>query len=208
MADARKKDGCVNAIVEPVPEPIKLDIGCGKNKQKGFIGIDEIKFEGVDVELNAGTAVWPWADNSVTEIHTSHFVEHLDAMERIHFVNEAYRVLQKVDIRPGEPLPSYGKLVVIVPHWASARAYGDMTHKWPPVSEFWFYYLDKGWRAANAPHNDIEFNPRGYKCDFMATWGYGMHAALQSRNPEYQQHAMQFWKEAIQDTHCTMTARK
>ena len=69
-----------------------------------------------------------------------YFVEHLDAKERIHFVNEAHRVL-----RPG------GQMHLVTPDWSSCRAYGDLTHKWPPVSEFWFFYLDKDWRAANAP---------------------------------------------------------
>ena len=176
---------------EVIKEPIRLDIGCGKNKKPGFTGLDAIKFDGVDLVINVGTERWPYEDSSVAEIHASHFVEHLDADERIHFVNEAYRVLVKD-----------GKMSVITPHWCSQRAYGDLTHKWPPVSEFWFYYLDKNWRAVNAPHNDK------YTCDFGCVWGYSSHPTLQVRNAEYQQHAMAFWKEAVQDTHCTMTARK
>lgn len=187
----------MNAVAEVVHEPIRLDVGCGKNKKAGHIGIDALKFEGVDVVLNAGADALPYADSSVTEIHTSHFVEHLTARERIHFVNEAYRVLEKD-----------GKLTIIVPHWGSCRAYGDMTHQWPPVSEFWFYYLDKNWRAGNAPHNDAEHVPWGYKCDFNATWGYSMHPTLMSRNAEYQQFAMQNYKESISDIHATLVARK
>mgnify|MGYP001476069950 CR=1 FL=1 len=177
-------------IKKPI-EPVKLDIGCGPNKKEGFIGVDCIKFPGVDVVLNAGKDRWPYKDNSVSEIHASHFLEHLEADERIHFVNEAYRVLVKE-----------GKVTLITPHWASQRAYGDLTHKWPPVSEFWFYYLDPGWRKVNAPHNDK------YTCDFGCVWGYSLHPTLATRNAEYQQNAQSFYKEAILDTHCTMTARK
>src|SRR4029450_1928126 len=97
-------------------------------------------------------------DGSVEEAHASHFVEHLNATQRIHFVNELYRVLI-----PG------AKCQIIVPSWSSCRAYGDLTHQWPPISEFWFYYLSKDWRAQNAPHNDF------YQCDFDVTWGYGLH---------------------------------
>jgi hypothetical protein len=181
----------MNAVAEVVPAPIKLDIGCGKRKKEGHIGLDILPFEGVDVVINVGTDRWPYDDGTVAEIHASHFVEHLTAPQRIHFVNEAYRVLVKD-----------GKMTVITPHWCSQRAYGDLTHQWPPVSEMWFYYLDKAWRASEAPHNDQ------YTCDFGCVWGYSQHPSLNVRNGEYQQHAMAFWKEAIMDMHCTMTARK
>lgn len=170
--------------------PLKLDLGAGKNKRAGFTAVDVRPFEGVDIVADL-TKPWPWADSSVEEVHASHVVEHFTAPERIHFVNELYRVLI-----PG------GKATMITPHWTSCRAYGDLTHQWPPVSEFWFYYLDKNWRAQNAPHNDA------YTCDFGCTWGFSPHPSLAVRASEYQQHAMQWWLEARQDMHCQMTARK
>lgn len=179
--------------MEEVKELFKLDIGCGKNKKEGFKGLDSIKFEGVDFVHDVRT---PWTmieDNSVDEVHTSHFVEHLEARERVFFINELYRVM-KVG----------AKCQIIVPAWSSNRAYGDMTHKWPPVSEMWFYYLSKDWRKTNCPHDDFEFNPDGYKCDFEATWGYSLNQALLNRNQEYQMHALTFWKESAQDIIATI----
>jgi len=201
-AMSRKQNKQLGAV--QTPKPLKLDLGCGPNKREGFLGVDTRRFDGkVDI-IHDLTKRWPWTDDSVEEVHCSHFVEHLTAPERIHFVNELYRVLQSpIPAKPGASFPERlaGKAQIIVPHWASCRAYGDLTHQWPPVSEFWFYYLDKGWREANAPHND------GYKCDFLATWGYSMHPAIQPRNQEYQMHAMGFWKEAIQDMIATLTKR-
>ena len=130
-------------------------------------------------------------DGSVDEVHASHFVEHLYPAERIHFVNELFRVLKNPEYTNGTL--SKGFATIITPHWASQRAFGDLTHCWPPISEFWFYYLDVEWRKVNAPHN-ID-----YKCNFAVTWGYSMHPAIQSRNAEYQQNAMQWWKEACSD---------
>lgn len=176
--------------VKAVEGPIRLDLGCGKNPREGFAGVDSRDF-GQAFKVDLGKAWWPWADSSVEEAHSSHMVEHLTAPERIHFVNELYRVL-----KPG------GKCTIIVPHWASCRAYGDLTHQWPPVSEFWFYYLSKAWRETQAPHND------GYTCDFDAVWGYGLNPQVSARNQEYQQYAMANYKEAIQDIHATLTARK
>jgi SAM-dependent methyltransferase len=165
---------------------VSLDLGCGKNKKPGFIGVDSRQFEGVDRVVDL-TGLWPWADGEVDEINASHVVEHFTAPQRIHVVNEMFRVL-----KPG------GKATIIVPHWASCRAYGDLTHQWPPVSEFWFYYLSKEWRSVNAPHND------GYTCDFQATWGYGLNQSLHTRNQEFQQFAVANYKEAISDIMATL----
>lgn len=195
---------------------LKLDLGCGSNKREGFIGVDSIAFPGVDVVVNLvqrrdkfvvgddNFKPWPWKDSSVTEVHSSHFVEHLDAVERVHFVNELYRVLV-----PG------GRAQIIVPHWASCRAYGDPTHKWPAISEFWFYYLSREWRlgnpatgaGANAPHTDKSNWPQGFDCNFEATWGYGMHPEIVMKSAQTQQYAMQFYKEAISDIIATLVKR-
>lgn len=169
---------------------MKLDLGCGTRKKEGFIGVDSRQFDGVDVVCNLGVDPWPWQDDTVEEAHSSHMIEHLTAPQRIHFVNELHRVLKRG-----------AKLTLAVPHWASCRAYGDLTHQWPPVSEFWFYYLNAEWRKVNAPHND------GYTCDFDATWGYSLHPSLNVRNVEYQQFALNAHKEAAQDIVATLTKR-
>lgn len=148
----------MNAILEATPTRISIDLGCGKNKRAGFIGVDSFKFEGVDVVLNIGRDQWPWEDNSVDEAHCSHMLEHLTSGidgERVHFFNELYRVL-----KPG------GTIQIITPSWSNARAYGDPDHKWPPVSEWTYWYVDRNWRKANAPHNDFELTGRGLKCHF------------------------------------------
>ena len=175
---------------------MKLDIGCGKNKKEGFVGVDQYAMEGVDHVVKIGKEAFPFDTDSVDEAHSSHFIEHLNAVERVHFYNELYRVLKLG-----------AKATIIVPHWNSNRAYGDPTHQWPPVSEMSFYYLSKEWRKTQAPHTDKQWNPEGYDCDFEAVWGNGMHPALMTRNQEYQQFAMQWYKEAIMDLHITLTKK-
>lgn len=178
-----------------LPGELKLDLGCGSNKKPGFVGVDRLQLTGVDQVIDL-RGPWPWADSSVDEVHCSHFVEHLQARERVHFANELGRVL-----KPG------AKVTLIAPHWASCRAYGDMTHAWPPVSEFWFYYLLRSWRLANAPHDDSSFNPEGYSCDFDATWGYTLAPGLGTRNQEYQAFALGNYKESAQDIVANLTKR-
>jgi len=183
------------AAVTAPPPPLKLDLGCGPNKREGFQGVDQTAFLGVDHVLDLRKP-WPWGDASVGEAHSSHFVEHLTALERVHFCNELYRVLI-----PG------GTCQVITPHWASCRAYGDPTHQWPPLSEFWFFYLNKDWRMQNAPHTDAKHLPGGFDCHFDATWGYSLRADLTVRNQEYQQMAIQNYKEVCLDTIATLTKK-
>lgn len=176
---------------------VKLDFGCGPNPREGFEGVDQYSFDGKVTHVMDITKPWPWADNSVAEAHASHFVEHLTAIQRCHFYNELYRVL----------VPN-GTCQIIVPHWASNRAYGDPTHLWPPISEMAFYYLKKEWRQTQAPHTDVKYLKWGYACDFDATWGYSLRADLGVRNQEYQQFAMANYKECLQDTIATVTAAR
>jgi len=191
MGAARRKR--LAAVTAPTLR--KLDFGCGPHKREGFEGVDQYPFPGVDHVFDI-RGVWPWPDNSVTEAHASHFIEHLTAAERTHFVNELYRVLV-----PG------GTCQIIVPHWCSNRAYGDPTHQWPPVSEMWFFYILRSWRLAQAPHTDQSVFPTGFSCDFDATYGYAMRPDLVTRHPDVQQAAFLKEKEAVQDIMATLTKR-
>lgn len=175
---------------------MRIDIGCGPNKREGFLGIDQYAFPSVDHVVKLGSEPLPFADGSVEETHASHFVEHLNAAERCYLFNDLFRVM-----KPG------AKMTMIVPHWGSSRAYGDPTHQWPPIGEMWFYYLKREWRMSQAPHTDKSNWPQGYDCDFDATWGYSMHPSLAVRNAEYQQFAMNFYREGAQDIVATLTRR-
>jgi len=191
-----KKDAPPPAPQVAASPPLKLDLGCGKNKRDGFHGVDQYPMQNVDTVADL-RGPWPWADSSVEEIHCSHFLEHLTAPERMHFFNEAWRVL-----KPG------AKATIITPNWSSARAYGDMTHQWPPVGYFTWPYLSKDWRKANAPHCDAEWLKGGYCCDFDHTTGYSLRADLQMRNPEYVQAALASQIETGQDIVATLVCKK
>lgn len=173
--------------------PLKLDFGCGKNKAPGFTGIDSIAFEGVDVVMDVRKTPWEWADESVDEVHASHFLEHLDGTERVAFFNELYRVMK------------FGAQArIITPSWSHERAYGDPTHKWPPVCGWTYLYLWKQWREANGPHT-------GYTCDFdfSAVPSYDVNdAMLVGRNPETLQVFLTRNINTATDMICTLTKVK
>jgi len=182
----------MNAVTTEEVQPLRLDLGCGKHKKEGFLGVDRKPFEGVDVITDLMQR-WPWEDNSVDEINMQHVLEHFTGEERVHIMNEMYRVLVKG-----------GKATVSTPHWCSSRAYGDFTHQWPPVGEMFYFYLSKKWRMDNSPDNDIEWNPKGYNCHFEVTMGHTIHQEFVTKHQDKQMYALQFYKEAAQDLIATL----
>ena len=80
------------AVLEEKPL-LKLNLGCGKSKMDGYLGVDSIRFgDNVDVVADLKKK-WPWPDNSVDQIHMSHVLEHFDGQERVHIFNEMHRVM-------------------------------------------------------------------------------------------------------------------
>ena len=169
--------------------PLRLDIGCGKTTPEGWEGVDAIDFGQKHVhDIRKGL---PWLDaNSVDEVRSSHFVEHLTGAERIAFFNELWRVMK----------PNATALIV-TPNWSHACAYGDPTHQWPPMSQWYPLYLHRDWRAANAPH-------AAYTCHFDHVIAGSWDAGLEVRNLETRQFAMHNYINGWRDLIITLTARK
>ncbi len=105
------------------------------------------------------------------------------------FFNELYRVM-----KPG------GKALIITPDWSHACAYGDPTHKWPPLSSWYALYLNKGWRDVNAPHAP-------YTCDFDWSHGASWDDWLTVRNDEFKAFAMQRYINSVRDLHINLVRR-
>jgi SAM-dependent methyltransferase len=57
---------------------VKLDIGCGQNKNPGFIGIDYEAYPGVDIVHDVELFPWPLPDACADIAVTSHLLEHLN----------------------------------------------------------------------------------------------------------------------------------
>jgi hypothetical protein len=179
-------------MVKKNKEPLRLDLGCGRNKLEGFTGVDKYSPD-ADVKLDLFVFPWPWKDNSVDEIHASHFVEHIPQNLRWRFFEEACRVMKKDAM-----------FRIIVPSWKSERAYGDMTHEWPPVAASTFWYLDKGWRVANK----LTYGPYDIKCDFEYQAGpTNIVPTYATRSVEAQQFACSHYLETYSDMWVTLRKR-
>lgn len=166
---------------------LRLDLGCGENKREGFTGVDIAKVTGVDKVCNLFKFPWPWKSNSVSEIHCSHFIEHVPDFTA--FMDECYRIL-----KPG------AQMTVIAPYYTSIRAFQDPTHL-QTISENRFFYYNASWRKEN------KLEHYGIKSDFDFSWGYIFDPEVAARNQEYQAYAVKHLWNAVHDIQLVLTKR-
>lgn len=101
---------------------LKLNIGCGRKKINGYIGLDKIQFidnnnsARVDMVRDIDLHGLPFCDNSIEEILAESFFEHIENLEFV--LNECWRVLKIGGILKGN-----------VPDYHSNGAFRDPTHK-------------------------------------------------------------------------------
>mgnify|MGYP003799012569 CR=1 FL=1 len=121
---------------------LRIDFGCGQNCTVGadgvkFTGVDFVKCKGVDVVHDLTKFPYPFKADSVDEIVSNHFVEHLTGEDFMKHMDECYRILKMG-----------GKMILRHPYCFSARAFQDPTHRnFIPAERY--LYFDKNWRAAN-----------------------------------------------------------
>lgn len=170
-------------------ESIKVDLACGDNKKEGFVGIDKTETKSTDIIHDLNQYPWPFEDNSVDEIHCSHYIEHIphdvkngiDLDGLIQFMNEVYRILK----------PN-GKATIISPYYTSGRAFGDPTHV-RFIGDLTFPYYNKKWRDAN------KLSHYGINCDFDITYSYLISNELTLKSEENRNKAFKNDWNAIDD---------
>lgn len=102
--------------------PIKLNLGCGHFKLKGFVNVDNYADCQPDIVHDLNHTPWPWSDNAADEIILSHVLEHIGGGADIFktIIQEIYRVGQNgAKIKIGVPDPNHDNY------------YGDPTHVRP-----------------------------------------------------------------------------
>ena len=96
---------------------MKLNLGCGAKKLKGYVNVDSQSTAEPDVVLDIGKDVFPWPDNSIDGVTAMHIFEHLPPGPFFHCLKEIYRVCS-----PG------ALLGIIVPHPKHDVFVNDPTH--------------------------------------------------------------------------------
>ena len=98
------------------PKPKVLDLGCGKKRRAGALGVDFNAKTGADVIHDLNVFPYPLESEAFDEIYIDNVLEHLDNVIRV--MEEVYRLC-----RVG------GAVVIIVPYFRSVWAAIDPTHK-------------------------------------------------------------------------------
>jgi len=93
----------------------KLDVGCGRHKVEGTIGMDIDPQSNADIIHDLNKYPYPVEDNSFDEIYAKHIIEHLQDPQK--FMAELWRI-----VRPG------GRVFVETPHFTSYMCYSEPQH--------------------------------------------------------------------------------
>lgn len=112
------------AVPTPSPaSPIKISLGAGTEPEEGFVNVDIVELEGIQVVHNLMHFPYPFADSSAELIKAKDLIEHLathlpDGRSTVlAFVDECHRILQ-----------TGGKLWIQTPAWDADFLWIDPTH--------------------------------------------------------------------------------
>jgi SAM-dependent methyltransferase len=93
-----------------------LDVGCGKNKLKGAIGLDFNPRSDADVIHDLGAFPYPFENDEFDLIVVNHVAEHVpDLMQ---FIGELYRITR-----------NNGRIRILTPHYTNPDWANDPTHR-------------------------------------------------------------------------------
>lgn len=104
-------------------DSIKINLGSGNDPKEGFVNVDFVKQDNVDVTHNLMEFPYPFEDDSAREIHAVDVVEHLanytddKRPSVIAFLEECYRILKLG-----------GELYIQTPRYDAEFLYIDPTH--------------------------------------------------------------------------------
>lgn len=196
-------------VAHEAPKLVKLDLACGQRPREGFRGVDKYALGEIE-HVDLLQFPWPWANDSVDELHCSHFLEHIPARETEErdvdagtytppwlgkdllctFMDQCWRIL-----KPG------GLFTVVVPSARSNRGFQDPTHRRFFVAET-FLYFNKAWRESQGLQHYLGI------CDFEVQVDPIIPIALTVLTPEAQQRRFNEHWNTVLDFQARLTCRK
>lgn len=142
----------------------RLDLGSGPTPAPGYIGVDKT-WGDRRIGFDLRNPIWPWADESIEALRSSHLIEHLPLVDEdgrdilVRFFEEAWRIC-----KPGAlfrllwPIPFHPDTGMPVP-----SAWWDPTHyRRIPYEQVVFYFSAQG-RA------DMGVESYGIHCNWAPT---------------------------------------
>ncbi len=107
-----------------------LDVGCGRNKHPGAIGIDRNRDTAADVICDLDRPPYPFKAGQFDQIRVVHVIEHVSDV--IATMEELHRLA-----RPG------GVIRIETPHYTDFSSFCDPTHRWHLNSFSFRYFGDR-----------------------------------------------------------------
>lgn len=115
-----------------------LDVGCGRRKVPGAIGLDRVPLPSVDVVHDFNQMPYPFEENSFDTIYLTHAIEHSESVLAV--MEEVYRLA-----KPG------ATVFVITPHYTDAISWQDPTHRWH-LNSYSFRYFEPEYQSSYYTH--------------------------------------------------------
>lgn len=172
MADEPGRKRNIQHIVQLIRKNggIKLDLGCGFNKQPGFVGIDKRRVDGVDIVHDLEDLPYPLPDSCCLTILAAHILEHLDPRKMVDIMNELWRIMKP-----------HGQMLIATPYAGSQGFWQDPTHTKGFIEATWTYF------DPIHPLYEI-YRPRPWKIERNAWHATGnMEVVLSAIKPENEQ---------------------
>ena len=100
----------------PPPGTWRINLGAGSQPEPGWVNVDVVKQEGIDVVADLDEFPWPFDDGVAERVKAFDIYEHV--WYPLHFMRECHRIL-----RPG------GVLAIHTAYWKNPNSFRDPDHK-------------------------------------------------------------------------------
>lgn len=109
---------------------MRLNLGCGKDIKKGYINLDIIKLNDIDVIHDLDKFPYPFEDNTFDEILCKNILNHLNDLIKV--MEELHRIAKPNAI-----------IKIDVSFFSSADFFTDITHKHSFTTRSFQYFEEK-----------------------------------------------------------------
>lgn len=148
---------------------IILDMGCGKKKREGTIGVDFSSRHDADVIHDLDVFPYPFENKSVDCVYLDNCLEHLSSPLQV--MEELYRILK-----------AGGEVVIMVPYFRSRWAYNDPTHKSFYTINSFAYYDKRHIICKRYDYSDARFRVVDLKFNFGHPDGFLKNTVVRIAN--------------------------
>ncbi|MCC6394387.1 MAG: methyltransferase domain-containing protein [Bryobacterales bacterium] len=155
-----------------------LDVGCGRKKYPGSIGLDRNPAGDADVLADLDHFPFPFRDRTFDRIRAIHVIEHV--ADVIRTMEEFHRML-----RPG------GRGVLVTPHYTDFSSFCDPTHRWHLNSFSFRYFGDDN--AGFGYYSPMRFREISVRVKLLALWRYSGFELLVNAFPRFRR----FWEHYL-----------